>query len=103
MSCEGVEVNPVRTATLQEWPTPCVIKDVRAFLEFASYYKRYIHNFASVAIPLAGVLKDTMLVWDDDCEQAFQLFKKAPVQPTILMYHMRDGRYIGQDGHCLCI
>ncbi len=95
MSWEGVEVDPMKTAAVQVWPTPCTVKDVRAFLGFVSYYRRYIPNFASVATPLTGLTKkEAELIWDDDCEQAFQTLKKFLEQPPILAYPTRDGPFI---------
>ncbi len=32
ISREGVEVDPMKTASVQDWPTPHTVKDVRAFL-----------------------------------------------------------------------
>ncbi len=32
---EGVEVDPMNTPAVQDWPTPHAVKDVRAFLELA--------------------------------------------------------------------
>ena len=49
VSRKGVEVDPIKTAAVQDWPTLRTVKDVRAFLQLASYYCRYIPNFASVA------------------------------------------------------
>ncbi len=57
MSHEGVEVEPMKTAAVQDWPTPRTVKDVQAFLGLASYYRRHIHNFAAVAAPLTGLTK----------------------------------------------
>ncbi len=57
VSHERVEVDPMKTAAVQDWPTPGTVKDVRAFLGLASYYRRYIPNFASVATPLTGLTK----------------------------------------------
>ncbi len=51
VSGEGVEVDPMKTAAVQDWPTPRTVKDVRAFLGLASYYRCYIPNFVSVATP----------------------------------------------------
>ncbi len=69
VSREGVEVDPMKTASVQDWPTPRTVKDERAFLGLASYYRRYIPNFASVAKPPMGLTKkDAKLIWDDDCE-----------------------------------
>ncbi len=66
--CEGMEVDPMKTAAVQDWLTPRTLKDVCAFLGLASYYRRYIPNFASVVTGLTK--KYAKLIWDDDCEQA---------------------------------
>ncbi len=42
MSHEGVEVDPMKTAAVQDWPMPCTVKDVLAFLGLASHYRHYI-------------------------------------------------------------
>ncbi len=95
VSREGVEVDPMKTAAVQDWPTLRTVKDVRAFLGLASYYRCCIPNFASVATPLTGLMKkDAKLVWDDNCEQAFETLKKALVQPPVLAYPTRDGPFI---------
>ncbi len=95
VSREGVEVDPMKTAAVQDWPTPRTVKDIRAFLGLASYYRRYIPNFASVATPLTDLTKkDVELIWDDDCEHAFQALKKALVQPPVLAYPTRDGHFV---------
>ncbi len=38
--------------------------------------------------------KDAKLIWDDDCEQAFQALNKALVQPPVLQYPTRDGHIV---------
>ncbi len=77
MSQEGIEVDPMKIVTIQDWPMPCTVKDVGAFLGLASYYRCYIPYFFSVATPLTGLMKkEAKLVWDDDCEQAFQMCSK---------------------------
>ncbi len=91
VSREGVEVDPIKIATIQYWPTFPTVKDVRAFLGLAAYYGCCIPNFASVATPLTGLTKkEAKLVWDDSCEQAFETLNKPLVQPPILAYPTRD-------------
>ncbi len=91
---EGVEVGPMKTAAVQDWPTPRAVKYIRAFLGLASYHRRYIPNFASVATSLTDLTKkDVELIWDDNCEHAFQALKKALVQPPVLAYPTRDGHF----------
>ena len=42
---------------VQELDTPWDVKDVRSFLRFANYYRRYIHQFAEVAHLLTELTK----------------------------------------------
>ncbi len=45
--------------------------------------------------PLTGLTKkDAKLIWDDDCEQAFQAVKKFLVQPPVLAYPTIDGHLV---------
>ena len=39
------------------WKVPQNVKDVRSFLGFANYYRRYVHQFAEVAHPLTELTK----------------------------------------------
>ncbi len=95
ISREWVEFDPMKTAAVQDWPTPLTVKDVWAFLGLASYYRRYKSNFASVVTPLTGLTKkDAKLIWDDVCEQAFLALKEALVQPPVLVYPTREGPFI---------
>jgi len=34
------------------WPVPRNIKEVQKFLGLANYYRRFIKNFARIAVPL---------------------------------------------------
>ncbi len=48
-----------------------------------------------MATPLTGLTKkDAKLIWDDDCEQAFLVLKKALVQPPVIAYPTREGPFI---------
>ncbi len=85
----------MKTATVQDWPTHCTVKDVRAFLGLASYYRHYIPNFASLATPLTGLTKkDAKLIQDDECEHTSLALKKALVQPPVLAYPTREGPFV---------
>ena len=37
---------------VREWPVPTTTRDVRSFLGFCSYYRRYVKGFAQIAKPL---------------------------------------------------
>ena len=35
-----------------KWPTPQCVRDVRKFLGLANYYRRFVKDFAKVALPM---------------------------------------------------
>ncbi len=57
VSREGVGVNLAKTEAMEKWPTPINVKDVRAFLGLASYYRRYIPGFSTVAAPMTNLTR----------------------------------------------
>ena len=52
VSAEGVATDPAKTAAVTNWPKPKTLKDLRSFLGFASYYRRFVPHFTQVARPL---------------------------------------------------
>ncbi len=52
----GVGVDPAKTEAMEKWPTPINVKDVSAFVGLASYYRRYILGFSTVAAPMTNLM-----------------------------------------------
>ena len=52
----GIETGPTKIEAIKSWPIPKSNKDVRRFLGFTSYYRRFIKGFASLARPLNDLL-----------------------------------------------
>src|SRR6202044_2515306 len=49
---------------IQDWPTPTTVKQVRAFLGFGNFYRRFIWHFSELAKPLNDLLKkDQKFEW----------------------------------------
>ena len=42
---------------IEKFPVPRRVKDVRSFLGATNYYKRFIKNFARIALPLWELTK----------------------------------------------
>ncbi len=94
VSREGVGVDPAKTEAVEKWPTPVNVKDVRAFLGLASYYRRYIPGFSTVAAPITNLTRQGVdLVWDDACEGAFRTLKAVLISASVLAYPTREGHF----------
>ena len=52
-----VSMDPAKVRAVKEWPEPRNLTDVRGFLGFANFYRRFIEGFASIARPLNDLTK----------------------------------------------
>ena len=72
---------------VKEWHEPKNVKDVRSFLGFANYYRRYVRNFAEIPNALAELTKKGQKWhWGSSEEEAFQKLKTALHQAPFLQY-----------------
>lgn len=62
-------------------------KELRAFLGLANYYRKFIPNFASIALPLTDKTRKgnpENIQWDSDCQEAFENLKGQLSQKPIV-------------------
>ena len=72
---------------VREWETPTSVKDVRSFLWFANYYRRFIPSYASIAAPLTMLTeKDLLWHWGPLQRTAFVDLKSALCAIPLLIY-----------------
>jgi len=53
----GVHVDLTKIKAIQEWPTPTSVGIVRSFHGLASFYRRFVSNFSTLASPLNELVK----------------------------------------------
>lgn len=81
----AIKPNPATIEKVKNFPLPTSIKEVRSFLGLASYYRRFINDFAKIARPLHELLKSTKrLTWNDEATKAFHTLKQKLVSEPIL-------------------
>jgi hypothetical protein len=82
---EGLMMDDHKVKAILDWEPPKSVPALRSFLGLASYYRKFIKNFAKIAGPLTNLLKKSTVTydWDEACEEAFGTLKgilvKAPV------------------------
>lgn len=95
VSEEGVATNSEKIKTVQTWPVPNTIKQVRSFLGLCSYYRRFICKFAEIARPLHQLTEaNQKFHWSDDCQSAFKELKTKLISTPILSYPRDQGLFI---------
>ncbi|XP_036146013.1 uncharacterized protein LOC118646668 [Monomorium pharaonis] len=64
-------------AAVKEWPFPHNKKQLRSFLGFCSYYRKFVKGFSSLAKPLYALTENRVpFVWEKNCLLAFEELKR---------------------------
>ena len=91
----GIKIDDSKYQAIETYPVPKNVKNVRAFLGMAQFYRRYIKSFATIALPLNKLLrKDNKFVWSEECQVAFETLKKALVTAPVLAFPQFDKPFI---------
>jgi hypothetical protein len=69
-----------------DWEPLRSVPTLRSFLGLASYYRKFIKNFAKIATHLTNLLKKSFETyeWDEICNEAFKTFKNILVKAHVL-------------------
>ena len=97
VSGKGISTNPKKVEAVAKWPTPKTVYDVRSFLGFVGYYRRFIKDFSKIAKPIREVItglenqskrsaKKTFVEWTEAADSAFEHLKKLCISTPILVY-----------------
>ena len=83
----GIRPYPDRVRAVQQFPRPTTVKEVRQFLGLASYYRRFVKGFASIAQPLHALTKaNCRYVWTTECQVAFDALKTRMLMSPVLAF-----------------
>ena len=95
VSGTGVRPDPKKVESVRNWPRQCGVADIRSFLGFDSYHRRFIKGFAETARPLTVLTeKDVEFVWEEAQEQAFTSLGDALLSAPVLDHPRRDCEFV---------
>ena len=99
VSESGVKTDPDKIRALKAWPVPNSINELRSFLGFAGYYRRFVEGYAKIAKPLNDLLighctnrkskrkrSPQPFEWGEKQQIAFDLLIEKLTSPPILAY-----------------
>ncbi len=52
VSQHGIETYPQKIEAIKTWPNPKTLKELRSFLAFSGYYRRFLQDYAKIVKPL---------------------------------------------------
>ncbi|XP_041026975.1 uncharacterized protein LOC121267180 [Juglans microcarpa x Juglans regia] len=84
ISGEGVKADPTKISAMIEWPLPKTVKALRGFLGLTGYYRKFIKDYGSLAIPLTMLLKKNCFDWTEEAERAFLQPMHVVTHPPVL-------------------
>ena len=58
ISAHGLGCEREKTEVVRSWPIPKTLKELRSFLGFASYYRRFVDKFSHIASPLHDLVSE---------------------------------------------
>jgi hypothetical protein len=82
---KGIEEDQEKVKTIKEWPTPKSITELRSFHGLASFYRRFVKDFSTIAAPLTEIIKKNVgFHWGSDQANAFATLKERLCSTPVL-------------------
>ena len=94
VSGKGIETDPSKIDKVQNWPTPSNPDELRSFLAFAGYYRRFIRDYSKISKPLSELLpptspkkgaksKSLLWNWTEKEQEVFDYIKELLSSPIL--------------------
>ena len=82
----GLSVSQDKIDAVRGWPPPKNETEVRSFLGFANFYRRFVQGYSHIALPLSELTKnDTKFEWGEAQQKAFVDLKRALSSAPVLL------------------
>lgn len=85
---DGIRMDPKKVSAIYDLPQPQNVRDVQSFLGAASYYRKFVKDFAKIAEPLSRLTrKDLEFVWEAEQANAYNELKDRLCQLPVLCHY----------------
>src|SRR5699024_3241134 len=84
ISADGVAMDATKVQATHDWPVPRSARAVRGFLGLAGYYRKFIHNYGTLAAPLTSMLKKEGFSRRTEAAKPYEDLKTAVTAAPVL-------------------
>lgn len=98
VSKHGIEPDPAKLEKVNNWPKPTSPEEVRQFLGFVGYYRKFVKDFSKIARPLTDLMpaphkskrcksnykQPSNWIWGEQQDKAFNNLKSQLQKPPVL-------------------
>jgi len=85
ISAEGVQTDPEKVTAITYLKSPTCLKELRQWLGMASWYRRFVPNFATVVQPMTALLKKGRnWAWGPEQQNALEDLKSRIPTASVL-------------------
>lgn len=105
ISAQGIQPDPDKITAVKDWPCPQTAKELRSFLGFTGYYRRFVRDYSCIVRPLNDLLKGELAPrhkgqkhwprtkspslgakWTPACQAAFGLIVEKLISAPVLVF-----------------
>ena len=83
---EGIRMDPEKVRAILEWPHPTNLEELQIFLGLSGFYRKFIQNYAKIAVPMTDQLKGkgSTFTWDEPQRTSIEKLKVAIATAPVL-------------------
>ena len=116
ISKHGVRKDPEKTCKVEDWPVPNCVRDVRRFLGFSSYFRKFIRDYAKIASPMSSLLigystkrtnrrmnklkEEELWHWSEEQQASYDKLRKLLVEDVTLAFADFEKEFILEVDAC---
>lgn len=80
-----IRMDPKKLACVKDWPTPRSLSELRSFLGFTNYFRKFIRGYSTLVAPMTSLTRKAQtFTWTTDAQRSFEATKEHLLLEPVL-------------------